>query len=101
MTSTGALPQGDLLMTPSEVERLPQYQDLWFEDGSIVIAAQATSYRLHRGVLARHCGVFRDMFSVPQGGQSLIAHGCPVVQLHDRSEHLTKFFTLIYDGAKE
>lgn len=90
-----------LLMNADEIGRLPRHQDLWFEDGSIVIAGSDISFRLHRGVLARHSGVFKDTFQIPQGEQSLTVDGCPAVQLHDPGEHLILLFTILYDGAKE
>ncbi|KAF8145623.1 hypothetical protein K438DRAFT_1425906, partial [Mycena galopus ATCC 62051] len=41
-------------------------QDLWFEDGNIVIQAGNSQFRVYRGVLAKRSSVFQDMLSSPQ-----------------------------------
>lgn len=89
------------LMTAEAIEGLPRHDDLWFDDGNVVIASSDLSFRLHRGVLARHSSVFKDLFQVPQADQAQTVEGCPVAQLHDRGVDLVLLFTLLYDGIKE
>lgn len=96
--------QTDSLHVASEgIERLPRCEDLWFEDGNLVVAAPDLTFRLHRGILARHSDIFKDMFQLlSQSEQNTAVHGCPVVQLHhDRGSDLVMLFTLLYDGIKE
>lgn len=85
----------------SHVAALPHHEDLWFEDGNIILGAVNISFRLHRGILSRHSVVFRDMLMLPQGPESPKAFGCPLVQLHDKGEHLVMLFTVLYDGVKK
>lgn len=39
--------------------------ELWYTDGNIVLATDKHVYRLHKGILAKQCTVFRDMFHMP------------------------------------
>ncbi len=76
--------------------------DLWFADGSVILATKDVEFRVHMSLLTRHSVFFRDMFSLPQptalnGGSSFI-EGCPVVRLHDSSEDLTNLLLALYDG---
>lgn len=38
---------------------------LWFSDGNVVLASGSLLFRVHKGVLALHSTVFRDMFDLP------------------------------------
>ncbi|KDQ56618.1 hypothetical protein JAAARDRAFT_131820 [Jaapia argillacea MUCL 33604] len=57
--------------------------DIWYEDGSVILVAEATGFKVYKGVLAANSEVFRDMFdlSVPSTGGSV--DGCPIVLLSD------------------
>ncbi|KAH8099793.1 hypothetical protein BXZ70DRAFT_1008774 [Cristinia sonorae] len=78
--------------------------DPWMEDGSIVLKAGNTCFRVHRTVLARNAEVFADMFDMPQpdpktvdDGQVMI-EGCIVVELLDHPTELGHFLRACYDG---
>ncbi|KAJ7061540.1 hypothetical protein C8F01DRAFT_937617, partial [Mycena amicta] len=47
---------------PTQLRRI---EELWFEDGNIVLQAGAAMYRVYRGTLAMHSSVFKDMLSFP------------------------------------
>ncbi|KDR79569.1 hypothetical protein GALMADRAFT_277900 [Galerina marginata CBS 339.88] len=73
--------------------------EFWFEDGNIIIQAETTQYRVHRGVIARHSKVFRDMTGLPQpdtSSESLL-EGCPIVYLTDSPMDWKNVFKLLYD----
>lgn len=65
--------------------------DLWFEDGNIVLEAERTQFKVHRGLLSRNSSVFRDMFTVPQPSttEEEMVEGCAVVQLSDSAADVT------------
>ncbi|KAJ7758317.1 hypothetical protein B0H16DRAFT_1885317 [Mycena metata] len=75
-------------MDPTELERS---LDFWFEDGTIILQAENMLYRVYLGFLASRSAVFRDMFSTPRPADEPLVEGCPVVQLHDTVEDLTRF----------
>jgi hypothetical protein len=97
---------------------LQRHPDLWFDDGSVVLCAENTLFRVHISQLSRHSVCFRDMFAMPQPksdlGKSLpcaqIGDGkedvfylkeydnCPVVHLHDAAEDVGNLLTALYDG---
>ncbi|KAH9486219.1 hypothetical protein JR316_0000283 [Psilocybe cubensis] len=70
----------------------------WFEDGNIALQAEDTQFRVHRGVMARHSVVFRDMLLIahPETGS---VDGCPVVSLADDAAHdWIHVLGIIYDN---
>ena len=71
-----------------ELEHLNKDADLWFEDGSVIVIAQQTVFRVHRSVLSRHSKTFSEVFMLPQSphpGATETIDGCPVVRLPDSS----------------
>ncbi|KAF7353937.1 hypothetical protein MVEN_01080000 [Mycena venus] len=73
-------------------------QELWFDDGNLVIQAGNNQYRVFRGILAARSPVFKDMFSFPQPPDSDLVEGCPLVHLSDSAEEVTVFFRAIFDS---
>ncbi|KAJ6500863.1 hypothetical protein C8R45DRAFT_979375 [Mycena sanguinolenta] len=72
-------------------------QELWFDDGTIVIQAGNSLYCVYRGALASRSSVFRDMLSFPQPLQSDLVKGCPFVKLPDPEVEVTPFLKAIFD----
>ncbi|KAJ7071804.1 hypothetical protein B0H15DRAFT_870292 [Mycena belliarum] len=74
-------------------------QELWFEDGNLVIEAGTSRFRVYRGVLAARSPVFHDMLSFPQPPDAELVEGCPLVHLHDAEADVTVFLRAIYDSS--
>ncbi|KAJ7910698.1 hypothetical protein B0H13DRAFT_2329084 [Mycena leptocephala] len=72
-------------------------QELWFEDGNIVIQAGNSLYCVFRGILATHSSVFKDMLSFPQPPDSELMEGCPLVGLPDSDREVTPFLKALFD----
>ncbi|KAJ7045931.1 hypothetical protein C8F04DRAFT_1026045 [Mycena alexandri] len=72
-------------------------EELWFEDGNIVLQAGDSHYRVYRGVLAARSPVFRDMLAFPQPADSELVDGCPLVRLPDCDIEVTFFLKAIFD----
>lgn len=73
---------------------------LWFDDGTVILRAQNTVFRVYKGILARESSVFRDMFSLPQPekDQGVCADsGCPVVEVQDDAEEMELFLSVIFN----
>ncbi|KAJ7729772.1 hypothetical protein B0H16DRAFT_1586304 [Mycena metata] len=72
-------------------------EELWFEDGNIVLQAGDSQYRVYRGVLAARSPVFRDMLAFPQPPDSELVDGCPLVRLPDCDIEVTFFLKTLFD----
>lgn len=72
--------------------------DIWFTDGSVVLQAQNTQFRVHWGVLTQNSSFFRDMQALPQGNiDQPTVDGCPLVELHDAVEDVKHLLTILYN----
>ncbi|KAJ7075313.1 hypothetical protein C8R43DRAFT_910758 [Mycena crocata] len=70
----------------------------WYTDGSIVLQAQHTQFRVHWGVLAQHSSFFRDMQDLPQPPDQPSVDGCPLVELLlDSAEDVGHLLRVLYD----
>ncbi|KAI0788373.1 hypothetical protein C8Q74DRAFT_1195685 [Fomes fomentarius] len=77
--------------------------EIWFDDGNIIVIAQQTAFRFHRGVLSRHSVVFRELFGIPYSSTSEPGipdsmEGCPAVHVTDTSCDFRRLLCAIYDG---
>lgn len=71
----------------------------YFPDGNICLVADQVIFKVHQGILARHCTVFRNMFGVPELTEGDVRHdGVRVVPLTDNKDDLRVFLRLIYDS---
>lgn len=97
------LPTYDMpsLVTPSSLIRS---QDIWFDDGNVVIQADNILFKVFRGILASNSTVFSDMFSVPQPTNASVTDpdvydSCPLVKIHDTPEDTKHFLKAIHDAG--
>ena len=88
------------LEPPSTASGATRSTRIWLEDGNVIIQAQTTQFRVHRGILSRHSCVFKDMFAIPQPdlGEPVI-EGCPIFRLFDAAQDWENLLTLLYDGS--
>ncbi|KAJ7494258.1 hypothetical protein B0H11DRAFT_2003874 [Mycena galericulata] len=71
-------------------------EELWFEDGNLVIQAGNSQFQVYRGVLAARSPVFQDMLSFPQPPDSELVEGCPLVRLTDSEMEVEVFLKALY-----
>jgi hypothetical protein len=78
-----------------------QHPDFWFHDGSIVLCADKTLFRVHQTVLAKHSEVFEDLFSLsqPKAEDDDFVDGCRVVLLHDSKDDFVDLLNAIYNPS--
>ncbi|KAF7298011.1 BTB domain-containing protein [Mycena chlorophos] len=84
--------------TDDDAPSTPIRSDIWHYDGSVVLQAANTQFRVHWSVLTMHSSVFKDMYSVPQpdvAGPTV--ENCPVVELHDDPQDLEYVLKALYD----
>lgn len=81
------------------MEESTRVQDLWFDDGNLILKAENSLFRIYSGFLAARSSVFRDMLAFPpptEGNATL--EGCPVVFVYDAPIDLTHFLRAIFDS---
>ncbi|EKM61831.1 uncharacterized protein PHACADRAFT_180864 [Phanerochaete carnosa HHB-10118-sp] len=76
-----------------------RYEELWFEDGNVIVVSHDVTFKLHAGVLKRHSSVFRDLLNEKKATQAEIYEGCQVLRLTDRVGELAELFFIMYDGG--
>nr|GAT49448.1 predicted protein [Mycena chlorophos] len=76
---------------------LHRIEELWFDDGNIVLQAGYAQYKVFRGILARHSVVFQDMFAFPQPPDEESVDGCPLVHLPDAEVEVTPFLKALFE----
>ncbi|KAH8103356.1 hypothetical protein BXZ70DRAFT_1062729 [Cristinia sonorae] len=74
-------------------------EQLWFEDGNIIIVAENLGFRVYCGLLASISSVFMDLFSLSQPEGHELVEGCPVVRVTDSEADMKPFLTVIYNGS--
>ncbi|KAI0800651.1 hypothetical protein C8Q74DRAFT_432137 [Fomes fomentarius] len=80
-------------------EELLRDTQFWFEDGSIVVVAQQTAFRVHQGVLSRHSDTFNGLFTIPQPSEGTEKIDCcPVVRVSDSAHDFKHLLHALYDG---
>ncbi|KAJ7633425.1 hypothetical protein DFH06DRAFT_1004367 [Mycena polygramma] len=84
----------DLSHSTLGVERSP---DVWFEDGTIILEAECTQFKVFKGILAANSTVFNDMLvvgSIPDTNE--MVQGCPVVHVYDTALDLKHFLKALH-----
>ena len=74
--------------------------DLWFDDGSVVLQAEQTIFKVYRGPLQQHSPFFSDLFTLPQQERdgSEKYEGCPLVLMAgDTAQDATVFLKAIFN----
>nr|VWP01312.1 Malate synthase (EC [Ganoderma boninense] len=92
-------PQLEVDLEEKEIEEhdFKKDEEFWFEDGTVIIVARDTEFRVYEGLLAGLSPVFRGLFAeshelriLPmRGGQTL---SCPIVGVSDSPEDLRHLF---------
>ncbi|THH02367.1 hypothetical protein EW026_g487 [Hermanssonia centrifuga] len=84
-----------------------QDPDLWFNDGSVVLEAEKTVFKVYGGILSQHSGspVFGDMFSFPQPDEhdkdAETYDGRPLIHIPDSAHDLHHFLKALHDSSLE
>ena len=81
----------------SEPRILTRHPEFWFNDGSVILNVETTSFRVHSSILCKHSTVFADMFSLPQLATREEQDGCPVVDMPDSAEDFACLLRAFYE----
>lgn len=63
---------------------------------ALTTASESTLFRLHRSILSKRSGFFKDLFLVPQPDDAETFDGCGVVQLSESTEEVVCLADLLY-----
>lgn len=87
---------------PTALTNLKPDEEVWLNDGNVVIGAETTAFRVHRSVLSLHSDVLRDMFTLPpptDDGQEMM-EGYPVVRVSDMAADMRHMLKALYGGSE-
>jgi hypothetical protein len=70
--------------------------EIWHDDGSVILQAESTQFRLHWGVLSLHSPTFVERMRPQRTNQPTI-EGCPVIELYDSSTDVKHLLNALYN----
>ncbi|EIN04254.1 hypothetical protein PUNSTDRAFT_146513 [Punctularia strigosozonata HHB-11173 SS5] len=77
---------------------LARCEELWYLDGSIVLAAEGVAFKVYRMLLAQHSSVFADMLAISHPDANVDPlYDCPLVHMPDSAEDLRCLLLAIHD----
>lgn len=83
-------------MSNGEFERSPE---LWYDDGTVVLQADKTLFKVYKGILSRESSLFRDMFSLPQPATGVeMYEGCQLLKIHDDAAQMSLFLLALFSS---
>ncbi|KAF7315166.1 BTB domain-containing protein [Mycena indigotica] len=72
--------------------------DIWHSDGSLILQAGKTQFRVHWSVLSSHSSVFKDMqINCQPGTPESLVEGCPVIELYDDPQSVKTILRVLYN----
>ena len=71
-------------------------EEVWLDDGNVILQAENVQFRVHRSVLSKHSPVFSGLFKVPHPPGEPNVDGIPIVVLHDSPEDLKHVLLALY-----
>ncbi|RDX48944.1 hypothetical protein OH76DRAFT_1404136 [Lentinus brumalis] len=75
-------------------------EELWYEDGTIILVARGIGFKVYKGPLVDHSPVFKDMLSLPQPATTAAAPNCPVIPLPDSPADLRHVLRLLMPSKR-
>lgn len=88
-------PRSDSESAPGE-SRYARDDEFWFADGSIVLVAGNTTFRVYHGILATNSVVFHDMVQLPQPLTTPSLDGCPILDISDSPADLKHLLRVLF-----
>jgi len=94
----GSSPLQCFMPSPTGTRDICRSNEMYFEDGNIVLLAENTAFRVYQGLLAKHSPVFMDMVqvgcSVKDSEETY--DGCPAVRLSDGADEALQFLKTLH-----
>ena len=86
---------------PQASPELMRCAELWFPDGSIIMRAEDTLFKVYKGTLMQQSELFHDLLTLPQPVDDETIDGCPVVWLEGMSAQEVRLFLLCLHNSAE
>ncbi|KAI0062163.1 hypothetical protein BV25DRAFT_1804764 [Artomyces pyxidatus] len=87
--------------TPGQTKQAGQsalpHADLWYEDGNIILATDATLFKVHRSIISRQSGVLKTITLLSEQATQSV-EGCPIARLPEDSDDVAQMLYGIYDN---
>ncbi|KAF8146888.1 hypothetical protein K438DRAFT_1868551 [Mycena galopus ATCC 62051] len=81
----------------TENETITHSETIWYPDGSVVLQAQSTQFRVHWSILSQNSSFFRDMQGLPQPPDQPSVDDCPVIELPDDAADVENLLKALYN----
>ncbi|KAJ7824788.1 hypothetical protein B0H14DRAFT_2369337 [Mycena olivaceomarginata] len=75
------------------------HSKVWYKDGSVVLQAESTQFRVHWGVLSQHSDFFADLEGLPQSNDRPTVNGCHIIELQDPVVDVKYLLKALYDPS--
>ncbi|KAF7336891.1 BTB domain-containing protein [Mycena venus] len=85
------------LSFPTDSSAVTRSATIWHPDGSVVLQARQTQYRVHWSVLSLHSSFFHGMLGLPQPPEQPSVDGCPIIELSDSDSDVENLLRALYD----
>ncbi|KAJ7237036.1 hypothetical protein B0H12DRAFT_1190796 [Mycena haematopus] len=69
---------------------------IWHTDGSVVLQAEQTQWKVHWTILALHSSYFRDLHAQPHPPKPSDIDGCPIIELSDDAQDVEDILKALY-----
>lgn len=98
-TQRGPIPQvqsSNSTTTAAVPDELVRSSELWYDDGTVVMQAGRTLFRVYYGILQEQSQVFKHMFQNPQPTDAPLYDGVPLVQVEDSPSDLKLLLKILH-----
>lgn len=82
------------------LDNLKRHEEFWFDDGSVVLVARNTGFRVFRSLLAAQSTVFGGMLACSSVSAEEMLEGCPVVRLSDSPEDVAHLLRVLLPKSR-
>ena len=99
-SSEASVQDAQALSSDNKLDSLTRHEEFWFNDGSVVLVARNTGFRVFRSLLAAQSTVFADMLSSSSPSADEMVEGCPVVPLSDSPQDVAHFLGVLLPKSR-
>ena len=76
-------------------------EELWLDDGNIILVAQDVGFRVYKGLLTKQSPVFQDLLGSKENRADEYMDGVPVVRIFDSPYDLRHLLRVLLPTSQE